>query len=156
MSEQNSPQIGIARIYVKDLSFESPKAPEVFGSEWHPEIKLDVAVRHRRFQGTLYEVTLELTIEAREKQNVGFIVEIEQGGLFDIRGFEGSNLERALQIFCPSTLLPYARQNVDHALIQGGFAPLMLAPLNFEQLYRQSQEKSSGGNPPSVDDHVKQ
>ena len=142
MTEQNAPQIGIARIYVKDLSFESPKAPEVFGADWHPEIKLDVAVRHRRFQGNLFEVTLELTIEARENQNVGFIVEIEQAGLFDIRGFDGVNLERALQVFCPSTLFPYARQNVDHALIQGGFAPLMLAPLNFEQLQRQSQSNS--------------
>jgi preprotein translocase subunit SecB len=139
---QSSPQIGIARIYVKDLSFESPKAPEVFGADWHPEIKLDVGVRHRRFQGTFYEVTLELTIEAREGANVGFIVEIEQAGLFDIRGFEGPSLERALQIFCPSTLFPYARQNVDNALIQGGFAPLMLAPLNFEQLQKDSKKRA--------------
>lgn len=143
MTEQSSAQIGIARIFVKDLSFESPKSPEVFGTEWHPEIKLDVAVRHRRFQGTFFEVTLELTIEAREGQNIGFIVEIEQAGLFDIRGFEGANLERALQVFCPSTLFPYARQNVDHALIQGGFAPLMLAPLNFEQLQKQSKAKAN-------------
>ena len=147
-SAQSSAQIGIARIYVKDLSFESPKAPDVFGADWHPEIKLDVGVRHRRFQGTFYEVSLELTIEAREGSNVGFIVEIEQAGLFDIRGFDGASLERALQIFCPSTLFPYARQNVDHALIQGGFAPLMLAPLNFEQLQRDSQKRAAATQAP--------
>jgi len=140
-TEQNVLQIGIARIYVKDLSFESPKAPMVFrGEAWRPELKLDVGVKPRKIQGDYWEVALELTIEAKESGEVAFIVEIEQGGLFEIKGPEGVGIDRALQIFCPSTLFPYARQAIDQALLVGGFPPLMLAPINFEAL-REAQEQ---------------
>lgn len=143
MTEQNALQIGIARIYVKDLSFESPQAPQIFRDNWQPEIKMNAVVKPRRVQANMFEVTLELTVEAREKDEVGFIVEIEQAGLFDIRGPEGPGFDRALQVFCPATLFPYARQAIDQSLIQGGFPPLMLAPLNFEAMAQRQGELKS-------------
>lgn len=136
-------QIGIARIYLKDLSFESPQAPMIFRENWRPEIKLDVRVKPRRVQENFFEVALEMTIEAKEGNEVGFIVEIEQAGLFDIRGPEGPGFERALHVFCPTTLFPYARQAVDQALTQGGFPPLMLAPVNFESIAQQKRAPTS-------------
>lgn len=143
-------QVGIARIYVKDLSFESPTAPKIFTLDWRPEVKLDVSVRPQQLEGHFWEVTLKLTVEARHESTVGFIVEIEQAGIFEIRGMDKVNTNRTLQTFCPSTLFPYARQNIDQCLVQGGFAPLMLAPLNFEQLQKQahSQERAPINNLP--------
>jgi preprotein translocase subunit SecB len=137
MSDQNVLQIGIAKIYVKDLSFESPMAPNIFRENWRPEIKLDVSVKPRRVQEHLFEVALELTVEAKEGENVGFIVEVEQAGLFEVRAPEGPQLDRVLRVFCPSTLFPYARSVIDQQLVQGGFPPLQLAPVNFENLGRQ-------------------
>lgn len=139
MNEHNTLQIGIARIYVKDLSFESPKTPAIFRDNWRPEVKMDVNVKPRRIEGTMFEVVLTLTVEAKEGSEVGFIVEVEQAGLFDVRGPEGPAIDRALQVFCPSTLFPYARQVIDQSLNQGGFPPLMLAPVNFEQLFQRNQ-----------------
>ena len=138
MSDTQGPQIGIARIYTKDLSFESPSAPKIFTIDWRPEVKLDVSVRPQNLEGNFWEVTLKLTAEARHESTVGFIVEVEQAGIFELRGMDKANTNRALHTFCPSTLFPYARQVIDQSLIQGGFAPLMLAPLNFEQLQKQA------------------
>lgn len=147
MSENTGPQIGIARIYTKDLSFESPSAPKIFTLDWRPEVKLDVSVRPQNLEGNFWEVTLKLTAEARHEATVGFIVEVEQAGIFELKGMDKAQTNRALQTFCPSTLFPYARQVIDQSLIQGGFAPLMLAPLNFEHLQKQStpphQDKGS-------------
>ena len=131
-SSAPSLQLGIVRIYVKDLSFESPKAPQIFRANWRPEIKLDVTVTPRQIEGSFFEVVLGLTIEAKEGSEIGFIVELEQAGLFDVRGPEGGPLEQALRVICPNLLFPYARQAVDQALLLGGFPPLMLAPINFE------------------------
>lgn len=134
MHDQNALQVRIAKLYIKDLSFESPQAPAVFRDNWRPEIKLDVSTRHRRVQENFFEVSVELTVEAKEGNDVGFIVEIEQCGIFEIKGSEGPQVERILKVFCPQTLFPYARQVIDQQLTQGGFPPLMLAPVNFEAM----------------------
>ena len=133
--QANAPlQVRIAKLYVKDLSFESPLAPAVFRENWRPEIKLDVATRHRAIQEDFFEVSVELTVEAREGKDVGFIVQVEQCGIFEVKGPDGTQVERILKVFCPTTLFPYARQVVDQQLVQGGFPPLMLAPVNFEAM----------------------
>ena len=138
-------QVGIARIYMKDMSFESPAAPGIFRRRFEPKIDLRVSVAQRQVEGDFYEVVLELNAEAKDdKGESGFIVELEQAGLFEIKGFEGAEREQVLQVFCPTNLFPYARQNIDHALVQGGFPPIMLAPISFEALYRQKQQ---GGEP---------
>ncbi|MCX6107025.1 MAG: protein-export chaperone SecB [Proteobacteria bacterium] len=125
-------QLGIVRVYVKDLSFESPRSPQIFRTQWRPEIKLDVSVTPRHIEESLFEVVLAINVEARENKDLGFIVEVEQCGLFDVRGPEGQPMEHALRVVCPNVLFPYARQAVDQALVAGGFPPLMLAPINFE------------------------
>jgi preprotein translocase subunit SecB len=77
---------------------------------------------------------LNLTAEAKGQDGqIYFIVEIEQSGLFNIESISGEQLDKLLKIYCPNILFPYARQAIDSALNIGGFPPLMLAPLNFEQ-----------------------
>lgn len=136
-SKDASMQIGIAKLYIKDLSFESPQAPQIFRENWRPEVKMNVAVKPKRMQDNLFEVVLELNVEAREGAEVGFIVEIEYAGLFEVQAPEGPQLDRVLKVFAPTTLFPYARQAIDQCLVQGGFPPLLLAPVNFENLMRQ-------------------
>ena len=143
MTETQSLQIGIARLYIKDLSFEAPRSPQIFRENWRPEVKMDLKVKPRRIEAGLHEVSVVLTLEATEDGKVGFIVEVEQAGLFEVRGPEGATLDRALHVYCPSTLFPYARQVVDQQLVMGGFPPLMLAPVNFEALYAQRQQQET-------------
>lgn len=129
-------QIGISRIYLKDLSFESPLAPEVFRTQFQPEIKIDVSVRHERVDNNLYEVTLEITATGMQGDKKVLVVEVEQAGLFMVQGLAGDQLEHALRVFCPSILFPYARTVVDGAMNQGTLPSLMLPPFNFESLLR--------------------
>lgn len=136
-------QIGLARIYVKDLSFESPQAPQLFTRQWQPEVKMQVAVRPRRIEDHLWEVTLEVSLDAKEGQKTGFMLEVEHSGLFEVLGATEAQLDHILTVFCPSTVFPYTRQLVDQVLLQGGFPPLMLAPINFEQLRKQDPQNFS-------------
>lgn len=136
MAEQA--QIGISRIYIKDLSFESLEAPEVFRREFQPEIKVDVSVRNRAVDNMLYEICVEVTATGTLNGKKVFVVEVEQAGLFQIQGVGAEHLNHVLQVYCPNILFPYARQVIDASMIAGSFPPLMLPPFNFEMLLRPS------------------
>ena len=145
MAERTPVQVGLIRTYVKDLSFESPRAPHVFRKQSQPEIQVKVDVNQRNVDGPVFEVSVHLTIEARSGAEVDFMVELEHSGLFEVQGAEGKELESILHVFCPTTIYPYARQVVDAALVQGSFPPLLMAPINFDALWRQRTGAPQGG-----------
>ena len=150
MSQQpNEVQVALQRIYLKDLSFESPDPIATFKSKWQPKVNLDIRNQNRKIDQDIYEVTLELTINAKNGENVAFIVEIEQAGIFLIKGLNGDQLNRVLGTFCLNVLFPYVRESIDSLCLKGSFPPLMLAPINFEQLYEQSKRRSEETAPPS-------
>lgn len=141
----NEKQLAVQRVYVRDLSFESPSSPQIFREQAQPELKLDVSTRARRLEPGFYEVVLEVTVEAKNKdgQKPVFIVEIEQAGIFVINGLDDQELSHALGVVCPSTLFPYARATIDNMLVAGTFPALMLAPVNFDHMWRQSMEQQN-------------
>ena len=147
-AQENQPQLAIRRIYVKDVSFESPMSPEVFNQTIKPTLKIDLKTQHRRLDDNHYDVTLEMTIKAHEGDKVVFIVEVEQGGIFFVKGIDGDQLGEILGIFCPTTLFPYLREIVDQLTVKGGFPPLMLAPINFEQMYHSARNQAAGKTSP--------
>lgn len=136
-------QVSLLRIYLKDLSFESPQAPQVFNGQnaWNPEVRVNLQVQHKNIDNGIYEVALELTVEGVKENNKVFIVEVEQAGIFRIEGLDQGELSHALGVFCPNILFPYARQIIDTSLVGGSFPPLMLAPINFEALFAQHAQK---------------
>ena len=134
---QGQIEVGIARIYVKDFSFESPKAPEVFQQQVQPELKIQVNINPKNLNNQFYEVGLNLLVEATQNQQSVFIVEIEQCGIFEIKNANPQQLDHILTVFAPTTLFPYARATIDHAMIQGSLPPLSLAPINFEGMRQQ-------------------
>src|SRR5690606_12964534 len=145
---QKQPSFALQRIYVKDLSFESPNAPAVFQKEWKPQINLDLNTRNESISDNQYEVVLSLTVTAKIDDKVAFIVEIQQGGIFLIEGLEQQQLAQTLGAFCPNILFPYARQAIDSVVLQGSFPALMLAPMNFDAIFmeamkRQAQQKQA-------------
>ena len=135
------PQLGIARIYVKDLSFESPQGPDALSGASQARVDQDLGVGVRRVEGDTYEVILKLTVTMRDGDRTLYLVELEQAGQFLARGLEEQALGQVLNIHCPTVLFPYAREAVDSVLTRGGFPPLLLPPVNFETLYRQALEQ---------------
>jgi preprotein translocase subunit SecB len=141
---QNQPQFALQRIYVKDLSFESPNAPLVFQEQWKPQVNLDLNTAHNKISDNQYEVVLSLTVTAK----VAYIVEIQQAGVFMVSGIEGPQLGQMLGAYCPTILFPYAREAIDGIVNKGSFPALMLAPVNFDAIYAQAlkrkQEEAAG------------
>jgi preprotein translocase subunit SecB len=146
--EKSQPQFALQRIYVKDLSFESPNAPSVFQEQWKPQINMDLNTSHSHVSDNQFEVVLSLTITAKVDEKVAFIVEIQQAGVFLIKGIESQQLAQMLGAYCPSILFPYAREAVDGVVGKGSFPALMLAPVNFDAIYAQAlkrkQEEAAG------------
>lgn len=136
--QKNAQQFALQRIYIKDLSFESPQGAKVFTKQWKPQIKVDLNTRSDRVNDENFEVVLTITITAQLEDETAFLVEVQQGGVFFVKGLEGEALRRLLSVVCPTILFPYARETIDSLVTRGSFPALMLQPVNFEALYLQA------------------
>jgi len=134
-------EFSLRRIYVKDISFESPGSPKVFTTEWKPQIQLELNNNSQKLEDDLYEVVLTLTVTAKNQDATAFIVEIKQAGIFMAKGFDKEKLPALLGSYCPSVLYPYAREAVSDLVGKGSFPQLLLAPVNFEALYAEAAKK---------------
>lgn len=141
MSGDQAVEFGIQRIFIKDISFESPSAPQVFRESWDPQVNLEINTKVERLEGDTWEVVLGLTVQARKESKAIFVIEIEQAGVFTVKGLEGEGLNRVLGTYCPNILYPYAREVIDTLAVRGSFPALMLQPINFDALYDQEQAK---------------
>lgn len=146
------PQFTVQRIYVKDLSFESPATPAVFRKQWQPKLNVDLNTRSNAIDGEgNFEVVLSITITAKLEEETAFLIEVQQAGIFSARGFEAEDLRRVLGTAAPNVLFPYAREALDSICVRGAFPPIVLAPVNFDAVYQQallqSQTAAKGGAP---------
>ena len=140
-ANENQPQFAMQRVYIKDSSFESPAAPQIFQEQWQPEVSMDLNTNHTRVGDNQYEVVLTLTLTARIGEKTAYIVEVQQAGIFAVKNFEGEQLGHMLGAYCPNLLFPYARESIDTLVTKGSFPPLMLAPVNFDAIYQQALER---------------
>jgi preprotein translocase subunit SecB len=141
--EAKSGNFGIQRIYLKDTSFESPNAPEVFRGQWKPQINLDLNTKSNKLADDTYEVVLTLTVTAKNEEQTAFLAEVHQAGIFKIEGLEGAALHQAIGAYCPNLLFPYAREAIDSLVLKGSFPALMLAPVNFDAIYAQTIQQQA-------------
>jgi preprotein translocase subunit SecB len=133
----------VQRIYVKDMSFEAPKSPEVFSKRGETSVALELNVSNVSLGDDNFEVTLGLTVtNVNQSEEVVYLVEIQQSGIFVIRGVTKEVLAQTLGSFCPNVLFPYARAAIDSIVTTGSFPALMLAPINFDAMYSQARAKS--------------
>lgn len=142
----DTPQFAIERIYVKDVSLETPMGIEAF-SKWQPQINLDINTRHNKIDDSRYEVVLRLTVTAKQQDSEDsyFLIEIHQAGLFVAQNFPESELLRLLGTLAPATLFPYAREAIDSLAVKANFPPLRLAPINFDLLWQNAQAQKNSG-----------
>jgi preprotein translocase subunit SecB len=140
---QNEVQFMIQRVYIKDLSFETPNTPAVFQEKWEPELTLDLNTAHTLLENGVYEVVLTVTASVSNNKTTAFLVEVKQAGIFTIQGAPKEQMDHLLGSFCPNILFPYAREAITAQVIRGSFPQLVLAPINFDALYmQQMQEKN--------------
>ena len=142
--EQNQQQFAIQKIYLKDVSFESPNAPAVFqDAEWKPEINVQLNTEGKTIAEGIHEVTLTVTVTAKKEDKTAFLVEVKQSGIFQLTGFEQDQLGGMLGAYCPEVLFPFAREAIADLVAKGGFPQLLLSPVNFNALYMQHQQQQA-------------
>lgn len=152
--QEKKNQFALQRIYVKDLSFESPM-PVTARTQGKPELAQDLHTKIDKVGDNHYEVVLHLTVTVTQDGKTLFLVEVHQAGLFYITGLSAEQVKHVVSTTCPSILFPYARETIDSLAIRGGFQPLMLPPINFDAVYAQSQAKAAAAdNQPGVSGEV--
>ncbi len=135
---QEQPALVINGQYIKDFSFEAPNTPEIFNllqSEM-PNIQVDIDVQGEGKGDNLFEVVLKVRAEAKVKEELAYICELSYAGLFSIN-VPPEHLGPVLLIECPLILFPFLRRIMADTTGDGGFAPLMLSPIDFASLYQQ-------------------
>ena len=140
--EQQQPVFAIEKIYVKDLSVEIPNAPNIFLERDTPEINLQLGTKSQGIGKELYEVLLTVTVTAKIKDKIMFLVEAQQAGIFRIRHIPNEEIDPVLGIGCPNIIFPYLREVVSDVVTRAGFPPVILNPVNFEALYHQKRAET--------------
>ncbi len=143
------PPVLITSHYIKDLSFENPHAPEVFSElQKGPSIDVALNVERRQLKDRLFEVALSVKVTATLGEKTLFLVELVLGGLATIgETVEGEAVDRLLLTEVPRYLFPFARATIGEATRDGGFPPLLLNPVNFEEFYRNRQDNAAQPEP---------
>lgn len=143
--QDNQPQLVLQKIYVKDVSFEAPNAPQIFqdiDEKDQPQVQLNVGQKATDLGNDLYEVVLSLTLTCTVGERTAYLAEVEQAGLFGIAGFIESDRDGIIGSYCPNLLFPYARQVISSLVLEGGFPPFLLQPINFDALFAEQQRRS--------------
>ena len=138
-----APALAINGQYIKDFSFEAPNTPEVFNllQTELPNIQVDIDVQGEGKGDNLFEVILKVRAEANVKTEPAYICELSYAGLFSIN-VPQEHLGPVLMIECPLILFPFLRKIVADVTGDGGFAPLMLSPVDFAALFQQRVEQA--------------
>ncbi|MBU0622832.1 MAG: protein-export chaperone SecB [Gammaproteobacteria bacterium] len=138
------PFFNIEKLYVKDLSLELPHAPAIFLVRENPQIDMQLQSQAASVEDGVFEVIVTATVTAKlpEKDKVMFLIEAKQAGIFQIRNLPPAEMETMLAVVCPNILYPYLREVVSDASVRGGFAPVMLNPINFEAIYHQQKQQA--------------
>ena len=139
--EQNQGgQFGLERLFVKDLSFEVPSS-KVFLGEWKPEMDVQLNTETTRLDDTHYEVSVTVTVTAKNDNATAFVAEVKQAGIFLITGVPEAQLTQLVGAYCPNILFPYVREAISDLVNRGSFPQLLLAPVNFDALFAQAQQQ---------------
>jgi preprotein translocase subunit SecB len=136
-------QVNLQTVYLKDCSYESPNGPRLPNSQsWEPKFQLNMNTSAEELSAEVREVLLTITVEAKQGEATLYLVEVKQAGLFSFIGASADDLRRLIGIYCPSVLLPYAREVVSDLVAKGGFPNFLLPLVNFEVLYTQASQQA--------------
>lgn len=145
MSEQNQsaaeqPVFNIQRVYLKDMSLEQPNSPAIFLEQEGPSMEVAIDIGSETLADAIYEATITITVTAKIRDKVAFLVEGKQAGIFEARNIPEDQLEPLLGIACPNILYPYLRANIADMVTRSGFPPIHLNEINFEVFYQQRKQ----------------
>lgn len=146
---QDAPVFRLQKMYIKDLSFENPNAPQVFlARNQEPKVDFNLQVNSKKVDDDHWEVSLGITAKMMDKKSedqILFVAEVEHAGIFLMKNIPAEHVQRVLAIDCPLMLFPFTRQIISQASVDGGFMPFLMEPINFIALYDNAQQRQTDG-----------
>ena len=121
--------------YIKDLSFENPMAPNLPSQNNNPTVNLDVNTTYLDLKNNNHEVSLKVKSTANVDKNVIFVIELQYAGLIKTV-IKNEEDKKKLIISGSYLLFPYARSIISNVTMEGGFKPLVIQPIEFENMYQ--------------------
>ncbi|MCY4154646.1 MAG: protein-export chaperone SecB [Gammaproteobacteria bacterium] len=134
-------QFEIQKIYVKNVSLETPSSPQIFREQWKPSVHMDIANSTDNLGDNLYEVTLSVTATVSHEEKTVYLAEVQQAGIFRMVDFPKEIAGRLMATMCPNILFPFVREMISDLVTRAGFPQLLLAPINFDAVYQQHLQK---------------
>ena len=153
MAEQKNANTGdmpvfrLEKLYLKDLSFESPNTPDVFFLQnQEPKVEMNLKMTNKKIDDKHWEICLEIsaTITDTKSDKTLMIVEAEHAGAFLMENIPEEHLDQVLHVDCPTILFPYTRQIISQVSVDGGFMPFLMEPINFIALYESAKQQQEG------------
>ena len=141
-SQETSPVFNIQRMYLKDLSLEQPNSPQILLEQQQPQVGINLGVSAETIAEGVFEVCVTATVTTKVQDRTLFLIEAKQAGIFQIRNIPAEEMETVLAAVCPNILYPYLREVVSDVAVRGGFAPVLLNPVNFEAILQQQKQQA--------------
>ena len=139
------------KIYLKDVSFETPNSPDIFLKKWEPHLAVEFGHRAASTPDGLHEVVLALTVTVKVDDETAYLAEVHQAGIFSITGHSPDDYQRIHMTFCQRFLYPYACAAISDLVTKGGFQQLLLSPINWDQMYKKRLEEAQAAEAASVE-----
>ncbi|WP_343154300.1 protein-export chaperone SecB [Buchnera aphidicola] len=130
----------IHRIYVKDISFESPNSPEIFEKQCIPNMKFNINTNMNQLEPSIFEIILQIRVVVKSETDLVFLCDVHQAGIFMIDNFNDYELKHCINSYCPNILFPYARACISSLVSYGSFPQLNIAPVNFDDILNNNSE----------------
>jgi preprotein translocase subunit SecB len=143
MADQQDPVFQIQRVYLKEASLEQPNSPAILAEQEGPSVDIQLGVEGSPVTDGIFEVVVTATVHTKIKDKTVFLVEVRQGGIFEIRNIPQDQMGPIMGIACPQIVYPYLRANVADIVQRGGFPPVHLSEINFQAMYEQQQAEAA-------------
>ena len=150
--EEAAPQLRVIGQYIKDLSFESPNAPQSLRDPGeNPNIQVEINVAANQLDQNVFECAIDFKVKASSSAMTIYNLEMVYAGAFVLQNFPQQLVQPVLFVNCPAVLFPFLRRLVGDLTREGGFPPLWLDPVDWGSLYNQrlAQEQAQGQDKPA-------
>ena len=146
VQQEDAPVFRMQKMYLKDLSFESPNAPSIFLAQGQePKVDFNLQLGNKKIDDDHYEITISITakiLDQKADDTVMFVVELEHAGVFLLKNIPAEHMQRVMAVDCPLMLFPFTRQIASQVSVDGGFMPFLMEPINFVALYENAQRQN--------------
>jgi len=147
LNQQELPIFRMQKMYLKDISFENPNAPQVFlPQEQEAKVDFNLRLGSKKIDEEHYEVSISVTakvLNQKANDSVMFVIELEHAAVFMLKNIPAEHIQRVLAVDCPLMLFPFTRQVASQLAVDGGFMPFLMEPINFVALYERSQQQQA-------------